>query len=150
MEAKTEKRGLSNKNRNLIIILIIIFLLIFGPVEPYGIIFRLAYLIIIPLLFWLALKYWGRNLWKMGALENDHLNRAIFATVAGILLVGAYSSFTEKNHLECDQQIGIGDRIECVGDYIRVDGPNKIAGLIQIVFAGVIFYFAIIKESKDS
>lgn len=144
MEQKLKKDevGLSDGNRNLIVILVVILLLIFGPIEPYGMVFRSVYLIIIPALIWLVLRYWGKK-WGMDELTNDHLNRAIFALVAGMLLAGAYFSLTIKTHLECEQYTRDG---ECVGDYVKVKGPDKSRVIISIIFASTAFWLAISKR----
>lgn len=142
---KNELR-LSDSNRNLIVTLVLALLLIFGPIEPYGIIFRSAYLIIIPTILWLILRYWGEK-WSMNYWSNDYLNRSIFVVIASILLIGAYLSFTDKNHLECEQYVGRGEGGGCV-DYIMVKGPSKGGAIMSTIFAGVSFWWAFSKRKK--
>lgn len=139
--------GLNNENRKFIVILVIGILLIFGPIEPYGLVVRSVYLIIIPTLTWLVLKHWGSN-WKMDRQSNDRLNRALLGGIAGALLVGAYLSYTSAYHTECDQYAGRGDNRECVGDYITVKGPDMTKALIQLAFAGIAVWYAVSKRPE--
>lgn len=139
--------GLSDENRKFIVILVIGILLIFGPVEPYGLAIRFAYLIIIPTLTWLALKYWGSK-WEIDKQSNDQLNRVIAGGIAGALLVGAYLSYTASYHTECDQYAGRGDNRECVGDYITVKGPATSKALMEVAFAGIAIWYAVSKRPE--
>ncbi len=47
--------GLSSANRSFIVTIFIVGLLLFGPVQPYGIAIRIAYLIALPTALWFAL-----------------------------------------------------------------------------------------------
>ena len=69
LNTQKNEMGLSQTNRVFIVSLAVVILLIFGPIEPYGFIFRLAYLIILPTLLWLALRYWGFS-WNIDSLTN--------------------------------------------------------------------------------
>lgn len=144
MEQKKETRGLNDSNVKLIAGLVFICLLLFGSME-LGLIFRIVYLIIIPTLTWLILQYLGKRL-DMGISENDRLNRAIFACVAGGFLVGAYLSFTSSYHTECTKTVQTRDGQECVGDYAEVKGADKVGVLIQIILSGGALWWAISKK----
>ncbi len=148
MEDYSDKRtGLNRGNRNLIVATVTISLLIFGPIEPCGIFVRCAYLVIIPALFWIGLRYWGSN-WRMDKLSNDRLFRAIMGTIVGALLVGASFSYMLKYHTECDKYIQTRDGQECVGDYIVVKGSDRTGALMQVVFAGIAIWLAVAKRSE--
>lgn len=147
-EENSDTSKLSEANTNLIVILIFISLLIFGPIEPYGTYFRVAYLIIIPLLAWLILRYFNKKN-AAGALANEYLNRAIYAVVAGILLCYAYSALTSKTHLECSQYINTRDGHECIGDYVTRSGPDKTTAITATAFAICAFWLAITKKKTD-
>jgi len=147
MKQEKEIRGLSDNNIKLIVGLIFVCLLLFGSME-LGLIFRIAYLIIIPIVAWLVLRYLGKR-WDLGILENDRLNRAIFACIAGVLLVGAYLSYNSKYHTECTQTVQTRDGQECVGDYIAVKGSDKSGALIQIMLSGGALWWAVSKKRDE-
>lgn len=141
-----DRVGLSDENRNFIVILVAGVLLFFGPVKQSGFIWY-GYLIIIPTLTWLALGYFGKR-WEMDRQSNDQLNRVIIGGIAGALLVGAYLSYTSDYHTECDQYAGRGDNRECVGDFVTVKGPDSGLALMQIAFAGVAAWYAVSKRPE--
>lgn len=137
-----EKVGLSRENRNFLVGLVFALLLIFGPVEPYGMLVRIVYLITIPVLVYFFLKSFG----KKWAIDES---RAVVACIAGALLVGAYLSLTANYHTKCDQYVQTRDGQECVGDYVTVKGPDKSGAFMQLVFAGFAIWYAI-KRKEDN
>lgn len=146
-KSKISEFGLSYKNINIITILIFALLLLFGPIEPYGILIRTLYLIIIPILVYIFLKHFGQKI-KINKKLDDYLNRAIFICVAGGLLIGAYFSITTKYHTECNQYVNTRDGRECVGDYIQVKGIDSEGALIQIILAGLAIWISIKKRKN--
>jgi hypothetical protein len=140
--------GLSEKNRNFILLLVAGILLVFGPIEPYGLAVRIAYLIIIPTSIWVILRFWSIS-WNIDSSFNDRLTRALASGIAGALLVGAYLSFTSSYHIECEQYAGNGENRECVGDYKSVEGPDIFAGFLQIIVSGGAIWFAISDKSRN-
>jgi len=148
MDIKNKSKfGLSNENRNFIVTIVVIALLLFGPVEPYGIFIRFAYLIIIPVVTWFCLRHFGSR-WKISEFSNNRLMRIITICIACVLLVGAYGSLTSKYHSECDEYANSIDGRECVGDYIIVKGPDKVGALFQIIIAGIAIYYAVSKKTN--
>ena len=139
--------GLSNKNRTFILVIIVAFLLLFGPVGPYGMFIRFFYLITIPTLIWIILGHYGKN-WKINKLTNDKLTSTLCGVVAGVFLAMSYTSFTASHHSECTEVMQTRDGQECVGDYIAVKGPDKAGAIIELIFASVALYFAVHKESE--
>ena len=80
-----DQKGLSNENIHLITGIVFAALLIFGPIQQYGLAVRTAYLVSIPLLVWAGLNYFGRQ-WKGGDKQaNDRLGRAIAGMLAGYI-----------------------------------------------------------------
>lgn len=138
---------LSSANRNYIVTLVFFGLLLFGPVEPYGMGVRTAYLVAVPIAFWLALPFVGRRL-RFDTNTNDHINRALSASLAGALLVGAYLSLTAPYHSECTQYARDGDGgRECVGDTVIRSGPDKGEALMLVLFAGVAFWVSVARRT---
>lgn len=140
-DSTKEKIGLKSKNRNLITCSVFVVLFLFGQLDLYVI-------FISVLIIFLILKYFGKC-WKMDNLQNDYLNRAIFACIAGALLVSVYLSITTKYHTECDQYIQTRDGRECVGDYIIVRGPDKEGAFIKVIFASIAMWYAVSKRNKS-
>ena len=135
--------GLSDENQRLIVALAFLILLVFGPLEPYGQIIRLAYVIFIPALLWLALRRWGPN-WKMDHLSNERLYTAIFAAIAGAFLVSAYLSLTASYHTECYPNSGSG--IEACR---TVKGTDPGTAFIKGILALLTFSIAVLRQSKN-
>lgn len=140
--------GLSDKNRNYIVGVVFLALLIFGPVQPYGMAIRLGYLAAIPAVLWFALPYVGDML-DMDGQANDRLNRGITAAIAGMLTVAAYQAATAKFHGECTQTVrdGQGGQ-ECVGDIVTVAGPDYAMAFMWIGLAGFAFWAATTRKSN--
>lgn len=140
--------GLSKKNRNYIVGIVFVALLVFGPVQPYGLVIRFAYLAAIPAVLWLALRYGGEKL-DLSPDDNDRLNRGITATIAGMLTVAAYQTATAKYHGECSQTVRDGQGgYECVGDIVTVMGPDYGMAFMWIAFAAVAFWAATTRKSN--
>lgn len=139
--------GLSSRNRSAVAWLVFFALLIFGPVEPYGLTIRLIYLIAIPLLVWLTLTHLGKLL-RVDASANDRVSRAIAATIAGLLLATAYAMFASSYHTVCDQAVRTFDGYECVGDYVTKKGRDLGSVLMWLALAGVAFWYAVAERSE--
>ena len=140
--------GLSEKNRNYIVGIVFVALLLLGPVQPYGLVIRFAYLAAIPAVLWLVLRYWGEKL-DLSPEDNDRLNRGITAAIAGMLTVAAYQAATAKYHGECSQTVRDGQGgYECVGDTVAVMGPDYGMAFMLITFAAVAFWAATTRKSN--
>lgn len=138
-----QENGLSNANRNYVVALAFFALLVFGPVEPYGLLIRMLYLVAVPVFIWFLLWLFGRY-FSIDPVTNDYINRALTASIAGMLLAAAYVSFTSEYHLECTQYARDGDGSkECVGELITVPGPDKGNAFMLILLAGVAFWIAV-------
>lgn len=138
--------GLSSGNRQLIVGLTFFGLLIFGPIEPYGLVIRIIYLIAIPALASFALSYLSK-IWIIDAASNDRIFSTIFGGVAALLVVFAYLSYSSDYHFECTKFINNGD--ECVGEYVTVEGGDKGTAFMLIMFAGWAAWIGIVKKSKS-
>ncbi len=145
MQDQDKELGLSSNNRNLLVVLFATFLLIWGPIEPYGLVVRFAYLLMLPTLLWLGLSYFGRK-WKVDQESNDRLTRAVAGIIAGVFFVGAYFAFTAKYHQECTQTVRTSDGTECVGDYMGVKGPDIAEAVLLITFGAVATWYAVSKR----
>lgn len=144
------KTGLNSSNRKLLVALLFAILLIWGPIEPYGMIARIAYLVILPTLLWFGLGYFTKGL-DIDKSTNDRLTRAIAGILAGAFFVGAYLSFTAPYHTVCTQEVQTRDGAECVGDYVGVKGGDKVGAFMSILFGGFASWYAIAKhEEKDN
>jgi hypothetical protein len=118
-----------------------------GPFSHTGWPFGSGNLIAIPISLSLVLRSAGRQL-NLDERDNDYINRAITAGVAGMLLVSAYLSFTAIHHSECTQFFpdGQGGR-DCVGDYVIKVGPDFGDAFMYVLFAATAFWFAIARRS---
>jgi hypothetical protein len=148
MENQDKETGLSSGNRNLIVILFAVVLLIWGPIAPYGMVVRIGYLVILPALLWLGLSFFG-NKWKSDKLSNERLARGIAGIIAGALFVGAYLSFTAHYHTECTHSVQTRDGTECVGDYVTAKGRDMSGMFIQVVLGVLATWYAISKHNGD-
>jgi len=140
-----KQTGLSSNNKNLLVVIFFVVLLLWGPINPYGIVIRIAYLAILPTLLWFSLGYFGSK-WKADEMANNRLARGVAGIIAGALFVGAYLSFTAPYHNECTQSIRISDGSECVGDYISVPGSNRVGTVMLVAFGAAATWLAISKH----
>lgn len=140
--------GLSKKNRNYIVTIVFAALLMFGPVEPYGMAVRFAYLVAIPTVLWLVLRYAADKL-DMDPEDNDRLYCGMTASISGMLMVAAYQAATARHHGECTQTVKDGQGgYECVGDIVTVIGPDYGMAFMWIMLACVAFWVAITRKSN--
>lgn len=109
---------------------------------------RIAYLLIIPGLLWLALGFFGGK-WRIDKTVNERLNAALAGGLAIAFLFGAYFSYTSSYHTECEQGIRTREGYECVGDYVIKKGPDKEGAIIQVMLAGLAFLYAIKSREED-
>ena len=144
---QNEKSGLSQANRKLIVGIFIACLLQWGPIGSFGLIVNIASSVLSPVLLYFCLGYWGKD-WNMDAAMNERLTCAIYGAVAGALFVFASQSFTSKYHYECNKQVQTRDGTECVGDYVRVNGPDKSTGAMQIIFGSLAVWLAMNKKNE--
>lgn len=138
-----DSKGLSSKNRSYVVTLVFVALLIFGPVQPYGMVVRIVSLVAVPTAVWLILRYIGSR-WDLDAIANDHINRAITASIAGMLAAASFQAFTAKYHHKCTRSIP--DGTDCIGDWITVGGPDKAQGLIWLCAAVAFFWSSVSRE----
>jgi len=141
-----KKIGLSEENIRFITGSVFVILLLFGP-SYYYIFLRVAYLIILPLITWLILKYLGRH-WKAGELENDRLLRGINVLIAAALFFSAYQSYASRYHSVCNQSIQTRDGTECVGDYETVSGGNKSGAFVQAGLGAAFLWYGIFRREN--
>lgn len=94
--SKEVKRGLNADSIRYLIGFEVGLLVLFGPIQPYGIVIRLLYLILIPTITYFILKYIGKN-WDAGELENDRLQRSIIGVGGGLLLLYCLNSLSYGN-----------------------------------------------------
>jgi len=138
-----ENTGLSSKNRNFIVAFLVLMLLIFGPVEPYGMVIRIAYLVVLPALAWYALSHFGSS-WEIGEKENDRLNSMLMGIVAGIFFLSAYYFYTETSHSVCTGGIRDEGEYECTGAYEMKSGPDIANAFIAIIMGTFVVWLAVL------
>ncbi|OGE31538.1 hypothetical protein A3C59_05335 [Candidatus Daviesbacteria bacterium RIFCSPHIGHO2_02_FULL_36_13] len=149
MEYRQDKEtGLSSNNRSLLVALFTIVLLIWGPIDPYGMVVRIIYLVALPTVLWFSLGYFGKN-WKADNQSNNRLARGIAGIIAGALFVGAYLSFAASYHTECTQSVRTRDGSECVGDYVSVPGRDISGTFIYVTLGAVATWYAISKHNDN-
>lgn len=143
------KIGLNDTNRNLLVAICFIVLLIWGPIEQFGLFVRIAYVILIPLVMWIGLSYFGKS-WNVDRNYNERITRGISGIIAGVLFAMAFASLTSTYHTECTNYIKTHDGRECVGDYVSVPGRDYGSALTQTFIAGIATWYSISKHHKDN
>lgn len=123
-------------------------LLMWGPMGPFGIIFRVAYLIVLPTMTWFALKVVWR-IWQPDSLIEDRLFRVLAGATAVTLLLLAFSESQRKFHSDCTSEVQTRDGSECVGDYVNVPGPDW-ANVALLIAAGLASGWLGINHSRES
>lgn len=107
-------------------------LLVFGPIDhswPFWLGIRTGYLVALPVALWFLLRFvWVR--WQPDSADEDRLKRTVAGALGGALLVGGVLVAQAAYHDVCTQTVNTRDGSECVGDYVRVKGPD----VVQVVF----------------
>lgn len=148
MDKDKNESGLSDGNISYIVIIIFVVLVLYGPFLFDSLLFRLGYLILVPLVLWYGLRFFGKK-WDLDKIDNDRISRAISGLLAGVLVVLAILSLSQKYHSECTQEVQTRDGTECVGDYVTVKGPDKGGAFIELLFAGLAIWHAVSKRSEN-
>jgi hypothetical protein len=81
--------------------------------------------------------------------SNDRLARGIAGIIAGALFVGAFLSFTAPYHTECTLSMRTWDGSECVGEYVRVKGPDISSTFIFVGLGALAAWYAISSKNSD-
>lgn len=128
-------------------------LLLWGPIDhnsKYGLLIRLGYLVLIPVLMHFLL----RIIWKW--LEpTERLERLLGRMLAIILsvcvFIGAIAEAISKYHIGNSQWVrSAGGGMEDVGDDIVLPGPDWFAVTLLLVISVVIFWIGVIKARPET
>ena len=134
--------------RKYLVGVIVLVLLIWGPVDhawPAWLFIRISYLVAIPTAAWFVLGLiW--KLWRPDGSTEQRLNRTLAGATAGALLVGAIVAAQTKHHFICSQEVQTRDGPECVGDYVRVPGPDVGQAVVLTLAAGFAFWIGVRRE----
>ena len=120
--------------------LTVFLIILFGPSDP---VWRFpAYLLIPPALAWFVLR-WIWRVWRPNPATEDRIRRVIAGGIAAGAVVGAVLALNAKEHYECTQEARTADGTECVGDYVRVSGPDRGGAFIYGLAAFLAMRFAV-------
>src|SRR5437870_4712102 len=100
-----------------------------GPVWQFPI-----YLLALPVFVWLMLRWIWRS-WQPTPIAEDRVCRVIASGIAVAAVVGAVFAMTAKDHYECTQEVRTADGTECVGDNVRVPGPDRRGAFVWALVA---------------
>jgi len=138
--------------RKLLVGLFALALILWGPVPrswPYPSWIRLLlYLALLPTLAWFALKLIWNKCQPDEAVE-DRIERAVASAIAGALLLSSVREMKATSHLECTQVIQTRDGQECVGDYVRVPGPDGTRVILYLGVSAIAAWFGIRTPEKN-
>jgi len=96
---------------------------------------------------WALGLYWKH--WQPDEQAENRLERALFGSTGGMLLVWAYLEATAKSHIGNTQWDRTRGGWEAVGEDIVVTGPDLHAAMaIAFVAAGFLLASVVEKESK--
>jgi len=120
-------------------------LLIWGPIDsswPFPLGIRLLYLVLLPTFAWFVLK-WIWRMWRPDQAAEDRLARALAGVIAGVLITAAVLESKSASHFDCTHLVQTRDGQECVGDYVRVPGPDRGQVFLLIVVGAFAMWFGI-------
>jgi hypothetical protein len=143
-----EEKGLNYCNKGLLTGILVFVLLLWGPIEPYGLIVRVAYLIIIPVIFWYLLNYTS-YLFLIDSSTNEAITRIIFSIIALSLFYYAFLRLNANYYLECTDETWTRDGKECIGDYASTKGPDYGGALVAAIFGIVAVWYVIVGHEKN-
>lgn len=143
-----ERRGIREEEltdfglRVFLVVLFASILLLWAPIDGSRLWLRTGYLILLPAGLFFALRFaWAA--WRPSPETSDRLKRALAATIAGVLFVGAYVASQREYHEACTQSVQTRDGTECVGDYVTVPGPDRFEILLLIASGVGAFGYAV-------
>jgi len=128
-----------------ILTVVTIILLIWGPIDhssPFGLVIRIGYLIIIPLVTWFLLGLIWRA-WNPNGETEERLKRILNGITSGAFIVMAILSAYSDSHLGNTHVVRSLDGYEDVGDYILLPGPDWWMVIVYTVLAGIFFWSSI-------
>lgn len=128
-----------------------IALLIWGPIDrswPGWLAIRAAYLLVIPAMAW-GLLDWFWKRWQPDRAAEARLSRALAGTTGGVLLVLAVLVARDDSHVECTKWQQTRDGHECVGEDVRVPGPDWLLVLGLGLSAGCAFWISARGKGPD-
>ncbi len=134
--------------RKYLVGVVAVVLLIYGPIDrtwPMWLLIRIAYLVVIPTVAWYLLR-WAWMRWCPDDATEQRLNRTLAGVTAGVLLVCVILAAQTKHHFVCTEEVGSGDGRECVGDYVRVPGPDLGGAFMLTIAAGFAFWLSVRRE----
>jgi hypothetical protein len=67
---------------------------------------------------------WIWKYWKPSHQDEIRLSRVVAGVVTGILLMCAIFQMKKDHHYACTEEVRSRDEIECIGEYVRVKGPE--------------------------
>lgn len=132
--------------------IIYLVLLIWGPIDhdiEYGIVIRICYLIIIPFLFWLIIR-WIWNYFDLNRNVDIILNKILSVLIAFTLVVFAVLETFSNYHIENTQVIQTRFVKEDVGDFIKLPGTDWGNVLFLILGSAFFIWLAFSKNVSKS
>jgi hypothetical protein len=138
--------------RKYFIVVIIISLLIWGPINNSWsgwLVIRLGYLILIPTIVWFLLGgIW--NKWQLSTKLDNALVRILSSLNCVALLIMAFFETQRETHFENTKWVRTYDGMEAVGEDIMVKGPDWGNAFILIILVALIFWFGVLKKNFQS
>jgi hypothetical protein len=115
-----------------------------------GVVIRVLYLFVVPLVAWFLLYYaWQK--WQPDKATEDRLARGVAAAIAGALFVAIVLILQAEFHEECTDAVRTGDGPgkECVGDYVTVPGPDLFMAFMAAL-GGIGFLWWSLRRPEDN
>jgi len=119
--------------------------MIWGPINyssQYGLILRIIYLIVIPIIVWFLLK-WVWILWEPNDKSEIRLENILAFLTTIILLIMALYEFMSATHVGNTLWVRSPDGMEAVGDDIILPGPDWGSIIILLLCSGISLWFGI-------
>lgn len=138
--------------RNYLAWTIFILLLIWGPINhswTAWLLIRASYLILLPLLVWLLLK-WIWDKWQPSRKIETALERILSCSIVVLLIILALIEANSKTHTENDQWIQTRDGMEAVGNEILVPGPDWFNVFMLVSIAVLFLWLGVFKRRDKS
>ena len=132
--------------------IIFLSLLFFGPLDyswPAWFAVRIAYLILIPILFRLLLK-WTWGYFKPSLKFENSLHLLLSGIIVIVFLFIAYQEVSSTSHIGSLYSRLTRDGHETFGPDILITGPNRLNVFFSILIALLVLWFGIIKRINNN
>lgn len=135
--------------RDVISITLFIILIIYGPIFDWSgaLIFRIAYIIVLPYGLWILLGWLSRKFYISEVVDNI-AKRTTYILIGIFLIYLGIHFFNAKTHYDNTRWVSTDDGAQAVGEDIVVQGPDYTMAVILFGLGIIVVVFTTFSNWK--